>query len=71
MKEFACEHRQHAEKLKAQQEAQLRAEEQHAALMESTALQHAAQLQRLQEQHSAEQQECARCLLPFQAAALD
>ena len=52
--------RQHAEDLQARAEAQVRAEEQHAALMTATAAGHAAQLQALRERHAAEQQEFAR-----------
>ncbi|BDA45755.1 probable Kinesin heavy chain at N-terminal half [Coccomyxa sp. Obi] len=51
---------QHAEDLRARAEAQLHAEEQHAALMAATAAQHASQLQALQDKHAAEQQESAR-----------
>lgn len=52
--------RQHADDLQVRAEAQVRAEEQHAALMTATAAGHAAQLQALRERHAAEQQESAR-----------
>lgn len=53
--------RQHAEDLRTRAEAQLHAEEQHAALIAAMAAQHASQLQALQGKHAAEQQESARC----------
>ncbi|CAL8470663.1 g10205 [Coccomyxa elongata] len=49
--------RQHAEDLRARAEAQLHAEEQHAALMAATLAQHTSQLQALQDKHAAELQE--------------